>query len=215
MSENQPAAAPQEGPLTPVYVVWPGEGYSQVWTFLWIGVAFLMAGLLPWGPGAPLADKPGFYAPHDPHEPMGLARALVVLVGAAMIINCAASVWRRTYTRGASTANVLGGLAVLAELVLARFWEHVGPLLGNAGALMGTPEQKAEFNAIYAERGTGYYLALFGAVVWVAMYLLGILQGSRKLKAKEEAKKAANAAAAAERAAARKASPGAPEAKKA
>ena len=199
MSENaNDSGTAKTGPLTPVYIVFPGESYSQTWTFLWLGVAFFMAGLLPWGPGAPIVGSSGF-EPYDPNEPMGLARALFVIFGAATIVYCAASVWGRTFTRGASTANLLVGLYALIELVLAKFWEHLGELLANVGAIMGTESEKAQFLKIYAERGPGYYLALIGVFVWVGMFVVGIFQGSRKLKAKEEARKAQAAAAAAER----------------
>jgi hypothetical protein len=207
MAENT-AAVPETAPA-PVYVVFPGKAYSQVWTFLWLGVVFLMSGLLPWGPGAPIQEQPGFFNAYDPNEPMGLARALMVVFGAATVVYCAASVWSRGFTSGASTANLLVGLYAAVELVLAKFWEHAAELFARVGAIMGTESEKNEFMRIYAERGPGYYLALIGVVVWISMFVIGIVQGSRKIKAREEAKKADAAAAAAERAKARAAASGA------
>lgn len=203
MSETQNQNAPAQGPLTPVYLVWPGESFSQTWTFLWIGFAFLMAGLLPWGPGAKIEGTENFAA-YNPNEPMGLARALITLAAIGLIIHCCASIWARRWTSGANTANLFCGLVVLAEVVLAKFWEQIGPLLAEVGAIFGTPSEKAKFEAIFLERGPGYYLALFGSLFWILMLVVGIAKGSAKLKEKEEAKKAAQAAAAAERAAARK-----------
>lgn len=205
-TQNQNAAPAAVVP-TPVYVVWPGESYSQVWSFLWIGVAFLLSGLLAWGPGPKLADGAGI-GPHNPAEPMGLARAIVVMCAAAMIIHNLASVWCRTYTRGASTANLMGGLVVLVELVVVEFWEHLGNLLSMLGKMFGTTQERAEFLAAYLERGPGYYLALIGAVLWLFMLVSGIFKGSKSLKAKEQARAEAAAQAAAERSAARKAAAG-------
>ena len=36
------------GPLTPVFITWPRKTFAQTWVFLWIGVAMLIASLLPW-----------------------------------------------------------------------------------------------------------------------------------------------------------------------
>ena len=207
-TQNQNAApAPAAVAPTPVYVVWPGESYSQVWSFLWIGVAFLLSGLLPWGPGPKLSDGAGF-GPHNPTEPMGLARCIVVMCAAAMIIHNLASVWCRTYTRGASTANLMGGLVVVVELIVVEFWEHLGNLMAMLGKMFGTAAERAEFTAAYVERGPGYYLALIGATLWLFMLISGVFKGSKSLKAKEQARAEAAAQAAAERAAARKSAGG-------
>jgi hypothetical protein len=194
-------AAPAAAQPTPVYVVWPGESYSQVWSFLWIGVAFALSGLLAWGPGPKLES--GGIGPHNPAEPMGLARVVVFMCAAGMIIHNLASIWGRTLTRGASTANLMGGLVVLVELVVVEFWEHLGNLLSMLGNMFGTQAERAMFEAAYLERGPGYYLALFGVVYWLLMLVSGIAKGSKSLKEKEKARAEA---AAAERAARKAAS---------
>jgi hypothetical protein len=212
------SASPPAGASVPVRLVWPGEGYPQVWTLLWIGVAFLLAGLLPWGPGAREMNFDGVVvriAPHDPHEPMGLARALVVLAAIGMIVHDTASIWRRTYTRGASAANLLGGLCVVAELSVFRCWEHLGPLLAEAGALAGTSEQRARFERIYLERGPGYYVAVLAATTWIFITLRGLVRGSRRLRQKEDERRAAGRAGAKAAAGASSGSPASPESGKA
>ena len=40
--------APARPPLRAVFMVWPGQSHGQTWMFLWLGVAYLIGGLLPW-----------------------------------------------------------------------------------------------------------------------------------------------------------------------
>jgi hypothetical protein len=45
--------APATGPLTPVFLVWPGRNFSQTWVLFWLGIAYVISALLPWhGDGA-------------------------------------------------------------------------------------------------------------------------------------------------------------------
>ncbi|HYC78007.1 MAG TPA: hypothetical protein VEI02_10300 [Planctomycetota bacterium] len=198
------AVPPQQGPLTPVYVVFPGEAYPQVWAFLWVGIAYVMAGFLPWGPGKEtvVGGMQAFEA-YDPAEPMGLMRCIVVLLGFGMAIACVRGIFTRSFKL---PAILLGGVGVFAELWFTRFYNHVGALLAEIGGVFGGSEaEQAALKRVYLERGPGYYLALLATLVWVVLFVMSLLSGFKKVKAREEAKKSAQAAEAAERAAARKA----------
>ena len=116
--------APERPPLRAVFLVWPGRVHSQNWLFLWFGVMYLVASLLPWkGPMDAeylLADGSRMTAAswhlkvenrvYDPARPMpaavvevdepgfNLGRVLILLCSLGMIVTGLSNIWNRKLT---------------------------------------------------------------------------------------------------------------------
>ena len=170
------ADVPETGPLTPVFLVWPGKRMSQLWVFFWFGLAYVAAALLPWqgewghklvtatGEAIPayevafnLADTGASVDVVGAIEPgMGFGALLTLLCGLGLVLTGIMNIWNRRL--------VLWPVTLSWFVIAAILWFTNAEYFVPADAAAGTAATQSEIG-IFAQVGDllGHWKGLFYA----------------------------------------------------